>query len=185
MRQLWVLTMVISVSVFAGEPPIHGTLKERLDAAGYSYLRVETANGERWAAVPQVDLTTGSAVTVEVQAEMKGFESKTLKRTWPTIAFGTVATTTPTNPHEAGLPKTSPSTPPLDGTVVEIIDTKTYTYLRLATTSGDVWAAVPLTKVAKGAKARVVNPQPMDGFKSPTLNRTFEHLVFGTLALCE
>jgi hypothetical protein len=183
MRVLSVVTLVVSASVFAGEPQLQGTLKERLDASGYSYLRLETATGERWAAVPQVDLKTGSTVTVDVQAEMKDFESKTLKRTWPTIAFGTVPTARPTNPHEAGLPKTSPSTPPLDGTVVELINTTTYTYLRLTTSSGDVWAAVPLTKVANGAKARVLNPQPMDGFKSPTLNRTFEHIVFGTLAL--
>ena len=161
-----------------------GTLKERLDAGGYSYLRVETAQGERWAAVPQVALEPGKPVSVEVQAEMKNFESKSLKRTWASIAFGTLAGAAearPVNPHDQGLPKTSPATAPVEGTVLEVIDAKTYTYLRLKTATGETWAAVPQAMVAKGAQVRVLNAQPMDGFKSPTLNRTFEHIVFGTL----
>jgi hypothetical protein len=186
MRTFFLLAF-LSLTSLAAEPQFKGTLKERLDAGGYSYLRVETAAGERWAAVPQVTLEPGSAVTVDVQAEMQGFESKTLKRTWATIAFGTlagaaVAQPAPMqNPHAAGLPKTSPPTAPLDGTVLESIDTQTYTYLRLKTAAGETWAAVPRAAVTKGAEVRVLNAQPMDGFKSPTLNRTFEHIVFGTL----
>lgn len=180
-----VLLLLLSSIALAGEPPLKGTLKEKLDASGYSYLRVETEKGDRWAAVPQADLKVGSIVTIEVQAQMAGFESKSLKRTWPTIAFGTLpgapAAQAPANPHEAGLPKTSPKTAPIDGTVLEVIDTQTYTYLRLKTAAGETWAAVPRTTVAKGAEVRLVNAQSMDGFTSPSLKRTFERIVFGTL----
>jgi hypothetical protein len=182
MRILLLLLCLFSLTALA-DGPFTGTLKERLDAGGYSYLRVETAQGERWAAVPQVELEPGKPVTVDVQAEMKNFESKSLKRSWATIAFGTLAgaPAKPVNPHEAGLPKTSPATAPVDGTVLEVIDAKTYTYLRLKTAAGELWAAVPQATVVKGAEVRVLNAQPMDGFKSPTLNRTFERIVFGTL----
>ncbi|MDP1829167.1 MAG: hypothetical protein Q8L48_38240 [Archangium sp.] len=177
---------LLSFSAFA-DPQLKGTLKERLDSGGYSYLRVETAGGERWAAVPQVKLEPGAAVAIDAQAEMKNFESKSLKRTWAVITFGTLAgapsaaAAAPSNPHQAGLPKTSPVTAAVDGTVLEVIDTKTYTYLRLKTATGETWAAVPRAALAKGAEVRVVNAQPMDGFKSPSLNRTFERIVFGTL----
>lgn len=179
MRTFFLLTLV-SLTAFA-EPQLKGTLKERVDSSGYSYLRVETTAGERWAAVPQVSLEVGAAVTIDVQAQMQDFESKSLKRKWAVIAFGTLAGAAPANPHEAGLPKTSPATAALDGTVLEVIDTTTYTYLRLKTVAGETWAAVPKAAVTKAAEVRINNPQPMDGFKSPTLNRTFEHIVFGTL----
>ena len=121
---------------------------------------------------------------INLYINMKNFESKSLKRTWASIAFGTLAGAAearPVNPHDQGLPKTSPATAPVEGTVLEVIDAKTYTYLRLKTATGETWAAVPQAMVAKGAQVRVLNAQPMDGFKSPTLNRTFEHIVFGTL----
>lgn len=178
MRPLFALLSL--VSCLASAQPLEGTVTERLDASGYSYLKVQTSAGEQWAAVPQTTLEVGAQVTIEVQAQLKDFESKSLKRTWGVIAFGTLAGA-PANPHEAGLPKTSPATAPVDGTVLEVIDTSTYTYLRLKTVAGETWAAVPKSAVTKGAEVRITNPQPMDGFRSPSLNRTFERIVFGTL----
>lgn len=184
MRAMFLLLSLLSSSALA-QSQLQGTLKERLDAAGYSYLKVQTSAGEQWAAVPQANLEVGKPVTVDVQAQMKDFESKSLGRKWAVIAFGTLAGAAPkqppANPHEAGLPKTSPATAPLDGTVLEVIDAGTYTYLRLKTGAGESWAAVPKATVIKGAEVRIMNPQPMDGFQSPTLRRTFEHIVFGTL----
>ncbi len=69
----------------------------------------------------------------------------------------------------------------LSGEVVEHMDTAGYTYLKLATDHGEVWAAVPQTKVAVGAVVTVSNPMPMKGFESPTLKRTFELIYFGTV----
>ena len=68
----------------------------------------------------------------------------------------------------------------LTGTVLETIDAGTYTYLRLSTAQGEKWAAVAQTKIAKGAKARVYGSVEMRKFTSKTLNRTFDHIVFGT-----
>ncbi len=185
---LWTLTALAQ-----GQQRLEGPVTEKVDAAGYSYLKVSTAKGEQWAAVPQLELTKGATVTIEVQAFMQNFESKTLKRSWPVIAFGTVTSPAPSaptpgpapameNPHAKGLPKTL-STPTLEGSVLERLEAGVYTYLRLKTATGETWAAVPRAEVPNGMTVRIKNPQPMDGFTSPTLKRSFERIVFGTLEL--
>ncbi len=70
---------------------IKGKVLERLDAPPYSYLRLETAQGETWAAVPKTEIAKGDEVTVAGAMPMTGFESKTLKRKFETVYFGTVA----------------------------------------------------------------------------------------------
>ena len=70
----------------------------------------------------------------------------------------------------------------LQGTVLETLDAANYTYLRLKTAEGETWAAVNQSKVAVGDAVTVLEPMPMDGFESTTLHRTFERIVFGTLA---
>lgn len=77
---------------------IGGKVLERIDAASYSYLRLATAGGEVWAAVPQADLAVGAEVTVVEPMTMTNFESKTLGRTFPTIYFGNLAGTAGTAP---------------------------------------------------------------------------------------
>ena len=70
----------------------------------------------------------------------------------------------------------------VSGTVLETMDASDYTYMRLKTASGETWAAVTKTKIAKGDAVTVTNAMVMDGFQSKTLNRTFDHILFGVLA---
>jgi hypothetical protein len=67
------------------------------------------------------------------------------------------------------------------GTVEETIDASDYTYMRLKTADGEIWAAVTKAPVKKGEKVAVVNAMSMDGFQSKTLNRKFDRIVFGSL----
>lgn len=67
---------------------ISGKLLERLDAPPYAYLRIQTATGEIWAAVPATDIATGADVTVFKPMLMSNFESKTLQRTFESVYFG-------------------------------------------------------------------------------------------------
>lgn len=69
----------------------------------------------------------------------------------------------------------------VSGTILETMDASDYTYMRLKTESGETWAAVNKTKVAKGDTVTVVNAMSMDGFQSKTLNRTFDKILFGVL----
>lgn len=70
---------------------LRGSVLERMNAEGYSYLRLSTSSGEIWAAVLMTDVEVGSEVTVENPLPMNGFESKTLKRKFDRIVFGTLA----------------------------------------------------------------------------------------------
>lgn len=72
-------------------PFITGKLLERVQAAPYSYLRLQTTQGEVWAAVPEAEVEKGAEVVVVNAMLMKDFESKTMKRTFPEIYFGVLA----------------------------------------------------------------------------------------------
>jgi len=68
------------------------------------------------------------------------------------------------------------------GEVLEAKEVDAYTYLRLKTKEGELWAAVNKAPVRKGAQVTVENAMVMRDFKSKALNRTFDRIVFGTLA---
>ena len=87
----------------------------------------------------------------------------------------------------AGKPAAAakPAAPPassITGTILETMDSGGYTYMKLKTASGEVWAAVNQVKVKKGSTATVVNPVEMRNFESKTLHRKFDSILFGTLA---
>lgn len=67
-----------------------GTLVERIAVSPYVYLRLKTATGELWVAVLDAPLTVGAQVTVYNALLMEQFESKTLKRTFDRIYFGSL-----------------------------------------------------------------------------------------------
>ena len=71
---------------------------------------------------------------------------------------------------------------PLAGQVLEVQPAGGYTYLRLKTAEGETWAAVPAADVARGAQVSIANPTLMEKFQSKALKRSFERVVFGTLA---
>jgi hypothetical protein len=70
---------------------LKGKVLEKVDAAPYSYLKLGTGGGEKWAAVPQTPTAVGTEVTVLVSAPMKDFESKTLNKKFDVVYFGTLA----------------------------------------------------------------------------------------------
>jgi hypothetical protein len=99
---------VIGMAVPAPEPPqtqklpakppaatapleVTGTVLETLDSGGYTYLKLKTASGEAWAAVNKADVKKGATVTVANPMLMENFESKTLKRKFDRIYFGSLA----------------------------------------------------------------------------------------------
>lgn len=77
-----------STSAVAG---ITGVVQERLEASPYCYLRLKTAKGDVWAAVPEAKIEKGTEVTIANPMLMANFESKTLNRTFAEVFFGTIA----------------------------------------------------------------------------------------------
>ena len=68
------------------------------------------------------------------------------------------------------------------GTVLETMDAAGYTYMRLKTSDGEIWAAVQKVSIKKGSEVTIVNATPMNGFESKTLKRKFDRIVFGNLS---
>ena len=67
------------------------------------------------------------------------------------------------------------------GQVLEVKNVDSYTYLRLKTRDGEIWAAVNKTPVKKGAQVTIENAMVMNNFESKALKRTFPQIVLGTL----
>ena len=102
---------------------ITGTLLEQIAAESYAYLKLKTATGEVWVAVTEPRLTVGSQVTVYGAMLMQNFESKTLKRTFDAIYFGSlddpnaapgVAT------GQSGVPTSNGAPPAVDAKVSKV-----------------------------------------------------------------
>ena len=70
---------------------VSGEVLEVKEVESYTYLRLKTKDGETWAAVGKATVKTGAKVTIENVTVMSNFESKSLKKTFPTIMFGNLA----------------------------------------------------------------------------------------------
>ncbi len=80
-------------------------------------------------------------------------------------------------------PAAAPSMPApatASGAVVETMDAANYTYVRVKTSSGEIWAATGQFKVAVGEKVSVPLEMPMENFHSNSLNRTFPTIYFAS-----
>lgn len=97
------------------------------------------------------------------------------------------------NDGQAGEPITAadtlPSTPAapaaadgVSGSVLETFNSGGYTYVRLDTPDGETWAAVSETTVAEGDQVTITGPMEMQNFNSPSLDRTFDRILFGGLS---
>jgi hypothetical protein len=74
----------------AGQPgaeTVTGTVRETMDAASYTYVRVGTDKGDVWAAAPQFAVKVGERVVVPLQMPMQNFHSQSLNRDFPLIYF--------------------------------------------------------------------------------------------------
>ena len=91
---------------------VKGEVLETRDVDGYTYLRLKTAQGETWAAVPTTAVKKGAQVTIGNSMMMENFESKTLKKVFDKIVFGQIvdAGAKPAAPHGAPPPANA-STP--------------------------------------------------------------------------
>jgi hypothetical protein len=90
-----------------------GVVAEVQQVPNYTYLRLTTARGEVWTAVPSTtSVAPGQAVEVRESTTMTNFTSKALGRTFPTIVFGELvgAAAAPGPAQGSELP---PNHPPL------------------------------------------------------------------------
>ncbi len=80
----------------------------------------------------------------------------------------------PADPAAAGQP------PMVTGPVIETMNASNYTYVRVKTDAGDVWAASGVFPVAVGERVTLALEMPMENFHSETLKRDFPLIYFTT-----
>ena len=98
MKLFWAIFAMLCISVgWAAEksalPPtasISGKVLETRDVESYTYLRLKTKDGETWAAVARTPVKQGAEVTIENAMVMTNFESKSLKKKFDKIIFGSL-----------------------------------------------------------------------------------------------
>ncbi|MBI5674384.1 MAG: DNA-binding protein [Nitrospirae bacterium] len=66
----------------------------------------------------------------------------------------------------------------LTGKVIETMDSGGYTYVQIENSGKKTWVAVPSTKVVKGQSISFAPGAEMQDFKSKTMNRTFDRIIF-------
>lgn len=71
----------------ADKGTVEGEVLETFDSGGYTYLKLDTGAGEKWAATAQTDVQKGEDVELKSGPVMQDFHSKTLDRTFPEIIF--------------------------------------------------------------------------------------------------
>jgi hypothetical protein len=86
----WAADKPAPVAPAASASVVTGEVLEVKDVEIYTYLRLKTKDGETWAAVSKAAVKKGDKVTIQNATVMTNFESKSLKKTFPTILFGSL-----------------------------------------------------------------------------------------------
>ncbi|MEW6600525.1 MAG: DNA-binding protein [Nitrospirota bacterium] len=83
-------------------------------------------------------------------------------------------------PEKKAEMKMQEDTSSLSGKVVETMDSGGYTYVNIKKNGKATWVAVPQMKVKVGQEISFAPGMVMTDFKSNSLNRTFDSIVFST-----
>ena len=79
---------------------ITGTIAEAMDAAGYTYMLLDTGKEQIWVAIPETEITAGAKVSVKEGMAMKNFHSNAFDRTFESIIFSPgLVGAKPASPH--------------------------------------------------------------------------------------
>jgi len=88
--------------------------------------------------------------------------------------------------HVRAVDPPAPTIPDaVTGEVIEFKDVDGYTYLRIKTSDGEIWAAVNKTTVKPGAAVTLENVMVMTNFESKSLKQVFPKILFATLGGAE
>jgi hypothetical protein len=101
-------------------PPLKGEVLETQNVEGYTYLRLKTAQGEAWAAVPTTAVKKGAQVTIGNPVVMPNFESRTLKKTFDKIVFGQLVEPGASLASPHGAAPAVPAAAPAAGPVIKV-----------------------------------------------------------------
>ncbi len=139
-----------------GTASLTGTVLETMNASGYTYMKLKTADGETWAAVNESKVEKGATVTIASPMPMDGFESKTLNRKFDHIFFGTLAGAPGASAAAAAMGgSAAPATPAGMGGVPSEVPASMAAQHAAAASGPDVTEKISVAK-AEGADGRTV-----------------------------
>ncbi len=71
----------------AGASTVTGVVAETMNAGGYTYARLTSANAETWVAAAEFQVVPGATLSAAVDMPMRNFRSRTLNREFSEIYF--------------------------------------------------------------------------------------------------
>jgi hypothetical protein len=99
---------------------ITGKVIEAKNAAGFTYLNLQTPDGPVWAAIPQTTIEAGKDVTLQVSMVTQNFESKALGRKFDSLVFATLPGAAAMPAGHGGAEATPAETPAPAATSVDV-----------------------------------------------------------------
>ena len=179
---------------------VSGKIVETFDAGTYTYFLIEKDGKTTWVAVPPTKGKVGEEISFRPGIQMGEFKSSSLNRTFQNIIFsvGKVGVEETKQGEEFLMKKShamqaAPQTPNvpttadakaagqpevLSGKVVEILNAGGYTYFSLEKDGKKTWVAVTKTEGKIGDTMTFKPGSEMVNFKSKSLDRTFESIIF-------
>lgn len=139
------------------------------NAGGYTYIQAQTAQGNRWIAIPTTRISEGDRFRWGQAALMKNFTSSTLNHTFDEILFASQVQIASAQPQTAEVNQ---------GTVVSVKQGGGYSYLQVNTANGEQWIAAPSVRVAEGDTVQWSGASLMRNFHASSLDQTFDTILF-------
>lgn len=104
-----ILLPLLLACVLSTQAAYKGTVKETMNSGGYSYVLLETAEGDLWFAGPETTIKQGATLELPESMPMNNFNARSLDRTFETIYFvnsldATPAATAPASDPHANVP---------------------------------------------------------------------------------
>jgi hypothetical protein len=156
----------------AGALSVSGEVLDVKDVGMYTYLLLKTPKGDTWAAVPTAKVKKGDKVSVVNAMVMNNFESKSLKKTFDAVVFGTLSTGGA--PAGAAAPAAGPHAVPAKP--AEVADVK----VPRATGANARTVAEVLTKPADLKDKPVLIRGKVVKFNGGIMGKNWVHLRDGT-----
>jgi len=154
----------------AGGQTATGTVLETMDAASYTYVKVDTGSEEIWAAASHFEVAVGDRVVVPLEMPMQGFHSDALDRDFELIYFASSIL-----PEGAASgPSLPPGHPPL-GSTEQAVQAGSLEPAAGGVTVADVWA-----RSADLAGQKITVRGEVVRFNGGILGRNWLHLQDGS-----
>jgi len=162
-------------------------VEEVIHTTSYTYLRVKEGGVESWLAIPKKEVPVGETISYKDPMPMSNFKSKELDRTFETVYF--LAGVTSQSAAKVDPPKKPTEVTTVPGNLIsaagvhtavveEIINTTSYTYLKLKEGDVDFWVAIQKRPMTVGETISFEQPMEMRNFQSRELQKIFEVIYF-------